>query len=64
MTGDYTKINSMSEDDLREFALFAYTAYPTLLETHERRIQFAKDHPNKVPHRTTASADQLELPLV
>ena len=67
MSGDYTKINSMSKDELREFVLFVCTAYPTLLEAlaaHEKHTQFAKDHPDKTPHRTTTHPDQLELPFL
>ena len=64
MIGDYSRLNSMSRDELLEFARFAYTAYPTLLETHERRIQFFKDYPDKNPHRDSAIAYQMELPLV
>ena len=62
--GEYSRLNSMSRDELLEFARFAYTAYPTLLETHERRIQFFKDYPDKNPHRNTSDPHQLELPLV
>jgi len=34
------------------------------LETHERRIQFFKDYPDKNPYRDSAGAHQMELPLV
>lgn len=61
---DYARLNSMSKEELLEFAKFAYTAYPTLLETHERRTQFFKEHPDKSPYRDPARPDQLELPLV
>jgi len=54
----------MSEEELRAFALFAYTAYPTLLETHEIRTQFFKEHPDKDPHRDPAAPYQIELPFV
>jgi len=62
--GDYSRLNSMDRDELLEFALFAYTAYPTLLETHELRTQFFKDYPDKDPNRDPACPHQLELPLV
>lgn len=61
---DYARLNSMSKEELLAFAKFAYTAYPTLLETHERRTQFFKDHPDKDPNRDPAGTYQLELPLV
>lgn len=64
MTGDYEKLNTMSRDELLEFALFAYVSYPTLLETHEKRTQFFKEHPDKNPYRSVKNPNQLELPLV
>ena len=60
MSGDYTKINSMSKDELREFVLFVCTAYPTLLEAlaaHEKHTQFAKDHPESLDMDTIYSRD-------
>ena len=62
--GDYEKLNSMGQEELRAFALFAYTAYPTLLETHEKRTQFFEEHPDKNPNRNSSCPHQLELPLV
>ena len=61
--GDYEKLNSMGQEELRAFALFAYTAYPTLLETHERRQAFARNHPDKSTYRNTTVAHQMELPF-
>ena len=58
------RLNSMSRNELLEFSRFAYTAYPTLLETHELRTQFFKDYPDKDPNRDPAGPYQLELPLV
>ena len=60
---DYSRLNSMSKEELLEFALFAYTASPTLLETHEKRLAFLRDHPDKNPHRPTRDPDQMELPF-
>jgi hypothetical protein len=60
MIGDHTKINNMTESQLRDFALFAYTAYPTLLETHEI-IAFAQQYPDKVAHRSTEGPHQMEF---
>ena len=60
----YSKLNNMSKEELLEFAHFAYTAYPTLLETHELRTQFFKDYPDKDPNRNPTDPNQLELPLV
>ena len=54
----------MSREELLEFSLFAYTAYPTLLETHERRLAFFKEYPDKDPNRDPTAPHQLELPLV
>jgi hypothetical protein len=62
--GDYERINSMGQEELRQFALFAYTAYPTLLETHEKRQAFAREYPDKGPHRNTTDPNQMELPFV
>ena len=61
---DHARLNSMSKEELLEFARFAYIAYPTLLETHELRTQFFKDYPDKDPNRDPAGPHQLELPLV
>ena len=61
--GDYEKLNSMGQEELRAFALFAYTAYPTLLETHEKRQAFFRDHPDKSPYSNTADPYQMELPF-
>lgn len=47
MMGDYSKLNNMTEAELREFAIFAYTASPTLLVTHEKRQAFFKEYPNR-----------------
>ena len=63
MMGDYEKINTMGPEQLREFALFAYTAYPTLLETHEKRQAFFREHPEKNPHRNSQNPHQMELSL-
>ena len=62
--GDYEKLNSMGEDELRSFAMFAYTSYPTLMETHEKRQAFFRDHPDKSPYRNTTDPHQMELPFV
>ncbi len=61
---DYKILNSMSKQELLEFALFAYTAYPTLLVTHEKRKQIFKEYPDKNPNLDPSNEDQLELPLV
>jgi hypothetical protein len=61
--GDYEKLNSMGQEELRAFALFAYTAYPTLLETHEKRQAFFRDYPDKSPYRNTTDPNQMELPF-
>jgi len=61
--GDYSRLNSMSKDELLSFAKFAYTAYPMLLETHEKRQAFFRDHPDKSPYRHTADPNQMELPF-
>ena len=58
---DYSRLNSMSREELLEFSLFAYTAYPTLLETHERRLAFFKEYPDKDPNRDPTAPHQLEL---
>ena len=60
---DYSRLNTMGVDELRAFARFAYTAYPTLLETHEIRQAFFRDHPDKSPYTHTAGPTQLELPF-
>ena len=61
--GDYEKLNRMGEDELRSFAMFAYTSYPTLMETHEKRQAFARDYPNKVPYQRITIPYQMELPF-
>ncbi len=53
----------MSREELLDFAHFAYTAYPTLLETHEKRIAFFKEYPDKSPYRHTSGPYQMELPF-
>ena len=60
----YSRLNTMSREELLDFAHFAYTAYPTLLETHEKRIAFFKEYPDKSPYRHTTDQTQLELPFV
>ena len=61
--GDYEKLNSMDRRELLDFAMFAYTAYPTLLETHGIRQAFFKKYPDKNPYRKPTDAHQMELPL-
>ncbi len=61
MIGDLTKINNMTESQLRDFALFAYMAHPTLLETHEHRIALAQQLSDKVAHRSTEGPHQMEF---
>jgi len=61
---DQEILNSMSYEELLEFARFAYTAYPTLLETHELRTQFFRQYPEKNPYRPTQDENQLELPFL
>jgi len=63
MMGDYGKLNSMGREELLQFALFAYTAYPTLLETHEKRQAFFRDYPHKNPYRNATDPHQMELPF-
>ena len=58
---DYGILNTMDEDELREFALFAYTSYPTLLTTHLIRKAFHAQYPEKDPNQNTLTAHQLEL---
>ena len=58
------RLNTMGVDELRAFAKFAYTAYPTLLVTHEKRQAFFRDHPNKSPYQNTTGPTQMELPFV
>jgi hypothetical protein len=60
---DYSRLNSMSREELLEFARFAYTAYPTLLETHEKRTAFFREYPDKNPYWIPADPDQMELPF-
>ncbi len=60
---EYERLNTMTESELREFAHFAYTAYPTLLVTHEKRKAFHAQYPDKDPHRTGSSPNQMELTL-
>lgn len=57
------RLNNMSLEELREFARFAYTAYPTLLETHEIRQAFFAQYPEKNPYRNSQDPHQIELPL-
>ena len=47
---DYRIINSMSRDELLAFAFYAYTASPTLLETHLGRESFRAQYPSKATH--------------
>ena len=61
--GEIERLNSMSRDELLEFARFAYTAYPTLLVTHEKRLAFFKSHPHKDPHRGASCDRQMPLDL-
>ena len=61
--GEIERLNSMSRDELLEFARFAYTAYPTLLVTHEKRLAFFKSHPHKDPNRSPADDRQMSLEL-
>ena len=63
MMGDYSKLNNMTEAELREFAIFAYTASPTLLVTHEKRQAFFKEYPEKNPNRDSEVPYQGELDL-
>ena len=63
MMGDYSKLNSMTEAELREFAIFAYVSYPTLLETHERRQAFFKEYPEKNPSYDSQGPHQGKLDL-
>ena len=63
MMGEYSKLNSMTEAELREFAIFAYTAYPTLLVTHEKRQAFFKQYPEKNPNHDPQDPHQGELDL-
>ena len=58
---DYSRLNSMSREELLEFARFAYTACPTLLETYEKRTAFFREYPDKNPYRTPADPHQMEL---
>ena len=60
---EYERLNTMTESELREFALFAYTAYPTLLVTHEKRKEFHSQYPEKDPNRGSSSSNQMELNL-
>lgn len=64
MVSELSRLNSMGRDELLEFARFAYTAYPTLLVTHEKRKAFFREYPDKDPNRHSSGPDQLELPLV
>ena len=43
--GDLSKLNSMTREQLLAFAHFAYTASPTLLETHLARESFREQYP-------------------
>ena len=60
---DYERLNRMTEEELRKFAHFAYTAYPSLLETHEIRQAFFAEYPEKNPYRSHETSNQMELPL-
>jgi len=60
---EYETLNRMSEDELREFAQFAYTAYPTLLVTYEKRKAFHSQYPDKDPNRSGSTPNQMELNL-
>ena len=55
------RLNTMTEDELREFAKFAYTSYPTLLVTHEKRKAFHKKYPDKDPNRFAKGENQMDL---
>jgi hypothetical protein len=57
------RLNSMSRDELLEFARFAYTAYPTLLVTHEKRLAFFEQYPDKDPNTYPADDRQMSLDL-
>ena len=61
--GEIERLNSMSRDELLQFARFAYTAYPTLLVTHEKRLAFFESHPNKDPNRPASDDRQMSLDL-
>ena len=67
--GDYEKLNSMGQEELRAFLRLVCDAYPTLmkelasLETHEKRQAYFRDHPDKSPYRNTADPYQMELPF-
>ena len=60
---EYERLNTMSEEELREFAVFAYVSYPTLLVTHEKRQEFFAQYPEKNPNRNSQDAHQMELDL-
>lgn len=60
---DYEFINNMTEEELREFALFTYTAHPTLLVTHVKRQAFFAQYPEKDPRRTSKGSSQMDLAL-
>ena len=57
------RLNSMSRDELLEIARFAYTAYPTLLVTHEKRLAFHKQYPHKNPNHGASDDRQMSLEL-
>jgi len=60
---EFERLNSMSRGELLEFARFAYTAYPTLLVTHEKRLAFFKQYPDKNPNRGPSDDRQMSLDL-
>ena len=61
--GEIERLNSMTRDELLQFARFAYTAYPTLLVTHEKRTAFFKSYPHKDPNRGASCDRQMSLDL-
>ena len=68
--GEIERLNSMSRDELLEFARFAYTAYPTLLVTHEKLLACYKSYPktiedldDKNPNRPAEDDRQMSLDL-
>jgi len=60
---EHERLNNMSLEELREFVRFAYTAYPTLLETHEIRQAFFRQYPEKNPNHDSQAPSQGELDL-
>ena len=69
MMGDYEKLNSMGQEELRAFVRYVCDAYPTLmkelasLETHEKRQAFFRDSSDKSPYSNTTDPYQMELPF-